>query len=259
MPFQRHRIQLPQANANNLSQDEAFFFLVDDEGKKRKILFHEYDTIYAIPGLYEQIFYDRLRCVSPTKVATNLNAAVAQAHDHTTELRVLDLGAGNGMMGEALYKHGISRMVGVDIIQAARDAAERDRPHVYDAYYVKDFCNLTAEDEEELESWSLNCFTTVAALGFGDIPPEAFVTGLNIIQSDGWVAFNIKETFLDRSDDSGFSRMIRELIFSEYLDLYNMERYRHRLSIEGTPLHYFAVTAKKNGNVPPEWMKEFIG
>jgi hypothetical protein len=121
-----------------------------------------------------------------------------------------------------------------------------------------DFCNLGSNEAEELSSWSLNCLTTVAALGFGDIPPKAFMVALNVIRSEGWVAFNIKETFLDESDDSGFSRMIRELIFSKYLDLYHLERYRHRLSIDGNALYYFAVTAKKISDVPTEWMDRYI-
>ena len=32
------------------------------------------------------------------------------------------------------------------------------------------------------------------ALGFGDIPPQAFFTALQLIPENGWVAFNIKET-----------------------------------------------------------------
>ncbi|MEJ2651694.1 MAG: hypothetical protein P8173_07865 [Gammaproteobacteria bacterium] len=96
---------------------------------------------------------------------------------------------------------------------------------------------------------------TVAALGFGDIPPKAFIEAINIIKTSGWIAFNIKETFFDASDESGFSRMIRELIFSKYLDVYHIERYRHRLSIEGEPLYYFAVAGRKNADVPAEFLK----
>jgi len=90
----------------------------------------------------------------------------------------------------------------------------------------------------------------VAALGFGDIPPKAFVEAFNLISESGWVAFNVKETFLDNSDTSGFSKLIRELLFSEYLDLYHLQRYRHRFSLEGEPLYYFALGGKKNGHVP---------
>ncbi len=96
---------------------------------------------------------------------------------------------------------------------------------------------------------------TVAALGFGDIPPKAFIEAFNIIRSEGWVGFNIKETFLDNSDESGFSRMIREIIFSEYLDVYYIERYRHRLSLEGEPLYYFAIAGRKNADIPKNFLE----
>jgi len=121
-----------------------------------------------------------------------------------------------------------------------------------------DLCNLDESETEDLSSWSLNCLTTVAALGFGDIPPKAFMVAFNVIQSEGWVAFNIKETFLDNSDSSGFSRMIRDLIFSKYMDLYHLERYRHRVSIEGEPLYYFAVAGRKNYDVPREFYDKYF-
>jgi SAM-dependent methyltransferase len=170
-------------------------------------------------------------------------------------LRVLDLGAGNGMVGEELKKHGVSRLVGVDIIKEACEATERDRPGVYDAYYVVDFCNLSEEERDEISSWSFNCLTTVAALGFGDIPPKAFMEAFNLVNDNGWIAFNIKETFLDRSDETGFSKLIRELIFSKHLELYHLERYRHRLSVEGEPLFYFALGGRKNSDVTRHFLK----
>ena len=123
---------------------------------------------------------------------------------------------------------------------------------IYDDYYVADFCNLTEELREGLQEWSFNCLTTVAALGFGDIPAKAFIEAFNILQSKGWIAFNIKETFLDKRDESGFSTAIRELIFSEYLDVYYLERYQHRLSMEGQPLYYFAISGRKNADIPQD-------
>ncbi|GAH76314.1 unnamed protein product, partial [marine sediment metagenome] len=82
----------------------------------------------------------------------------------------------------------------------------------------------------------------------------AFMEAFNILQSKGWIAFNIKETFLDKSDESGFSVAIRELIFSEYLDVYYLERYQHRLSIEGQPLYYFAIAGRKNADVTQDFL-----
>ena len=249
----RHRIQFPPADVRELDQDEVYFYLLDGD-LKEKVRLHDYDRIFALPGLYEQVVYERLKCQSPATVAEVLRYSVSQSRQQLNGLRVLDLGAGNGMVGEELKNHGISRLVGVDITPVARVAAERDRPGVYDTYYVMDFCNLTDSDRSELESWSCDCLVSVAALGFGDIPAQAFLEAFNIIETDGWVAFNVKETFLDRSDDSGFSQLIRELIFSEYLDLYHLQRYRHRFSIEGEPLYYFALGGKKIADVSPSFV-----
>jgi len=250
----RHRIQFPKSGSSNLNQDEAYFFL-QGSGGQRKIRFHDYDEIYQVQGLYEQIFYDRLKCTSPAKVANILESSLKQSEDNLSELRVLDFGAGNGMMGEELKKHGISRLVGVDIIPEAYEATVRDRPGLYDAYYVEDFTDLDADKKEDIASWQCDCMVTVAALGFGDIPTKAFIESFNIIKKQGWVAFNIKETFFDMSDESGFSKMIRELLFSKYLDVYHIERYRHRLSIEGEPLYYFAIAGRKNADVPDEFLE----
>jgi SAM-dependent methyltransferase len=257
MNNKRYRIQFPKSECQNADQDEAFFYLLESKGQE-KIKFHDYEVIYNIPGLYEQIFYDRLKCCSPKKVTEILSTSVAQTNENFTELRVLDVGAGNGLMGAELKKYGVSRLVGIDIIPEAKRATERDRPHIYDAYDTIDLCNLDESEAEDLSSWSLNCLTTVAALGFGDIPPKAFMVAFNIIQSEGWVAFNIKETFLDNSDTSGFSRMIRDLIFSKYMDLYHLERYRHRVSIEGEPLFYFAVAGRKNYDVPKDFYDKYF-
>jgi predicted TPR repeat methyltransferase len=236
----------------NLGQDEAFFYLVNSKGKKEKVLFHDYSKIFKTPGLYEQIFYDRLRCNSPEIVTEILHKAVINSKENFTQLRVLDFGAGNGLMGEALKKYGVSRMVGADISKEAARATDRDRPGIYDEYYVEDFSNLKGSVKEELTDWSFDCLTTVAALGFGDIPVSAFFQAMNLVKKDGWAAFNIKESFLKPSDNSGFSTFIKQLILSDYLDVHFIERYQHRLSIEGEPLYYFAIVARKRDHVPTD-------
>ncbi len=249
----RHRIQFPPADVRELCQDEVYFYLMEGDSK-RKIRLHDYDRIFEVPGLYEQVVCERLKCQSPATVVDVLRYSVSQCQRDLNELRVLDLGAGNGMVGEELKKQGVSRLIGVDIISEAQAATERDRPGVYDAYYVMDFCSLSDDERDVLKLWSVDCLISVAALGFGDIPAEAFLEAFNMVGKDGFVAFNIKETFLDRSDDSGFSQLVRELIFSEYLDLYHLQRYRHRFSIEGEPLYYFALGGKKTADVPPSFI-----
>lgn len=249
---QRYRVQFP-AETGQLNQDEAYFNLLEGE-RRLRIRFHDYNEIYKRPGLYEQVFYERLKCNSPQVITDILARAVQADSGSLSELRVLDLGAGNGVMGELLAQKGVARVVGADIIPEAREAALRDRPGVYDEYYVGDFGNLNTDQREAVSTWQPDCLTCVAALGFGDIPPVTFFRALEFVAEGGWVAFNIKETFLDRTDESGFSRMIRELIFSDYLDIHHLQRYRHRLSMEGKPLFYFALVARKVKHIPEKML-----
>lgn len=255
--LRRHRITFPKHGTSSSSQDEAFFYIQSSKGR-RKLRLHDYADIYNLEGLYEQLFYDRLKCSSPKKVVSILHSALGSSFEQITELRVLDFGAGNGIVGEELKNFGVSRLIGVDILPEARDAVLRDRPGMYDAYLVEDFTELSKGRREEIASWNCDCLISVAALGFGDIPVRAFVEAFNIIGEQGWVAFNIKETFLDKKDETGFSKLIRELIFSDFLDIYHMERYRHRLSIEGEPLFYYALAGRKNSDVPKEFLKEIL-
>jgi predicted TPR repeat methyltransferase len=200
--------------------------------------------------------YERLRCNSPEKVADLLHRALNTVREPITELRVIDLGAGNGMMGEVLKRRGVARMVGADLIPEARDAAYRDRSTVYDDYYVADFTNLDSDVLEELQDWRLDCLTCVAALGFGDIPPKAFFYAMKLVRTDGWLAFNIKDSFLDHTEQSGFSRLVRELIFSKYLDVYHLELYRHRLSMEGAQLFYYALVGRLTASIPEDFLEQ---
>lgn len=241
---ERHRIRLPEVDFSHESERDVYFVL-DEAETSRRIRFHDYDSIYAVPGLYEQIFYERLKCDSPHFLAKRLDEVLAAAGDDLNRQRVLDFGAGNGMMGEELARHGVSRLVGADISQAAEDALHRDRPGLYDAYYTAD---ITADDpalHDALQRWRFTCLTTIAALGYDDIPAAAFREAFNLVCDGGWIAFNIKETFLGESDASGFSVFVKRLISGEFMQLHHLERYRHRISVEGNPLYYCAVIGRK--------------
>lgn len=252
---QKYALKLPPNEPFQLAQDEAYFFLETAEGEQ-KIRFHDYAEIYRHTGLYEQLFYQRLKCQSPQKVGALLKKTVEESGASFTQLRVLDVGAGNGMMGEILMEYGVARLVGIDILPEAKHAAERDRPAVYDEYLVVNLTVMQPEELIRLQQWHFDCMTTVAALGFGDIPPKAFANAFNLIEENGWIAFNIKETFLSQKDNSGFSTFIKRLILSDYLNLYHLERYRHRLSIDGMPIYYYAIIGRKMRQIEEEFMAE---
>ena len=67
---------------------------------------------------------------------------------------------------------------------------------------------------------------------------------------------NIKETFLLESDTSGFSRLIKQLLVNDALEVHHLERYRHRISIDGRPLFYYALVGKKESDIPHHIMSK---
>lgn len=251
----QHNIKFPPTEPHTLNQDEAFFTLLEN-GVETKLRFHEYGEIYRRPGLYEQLFYQRLKCNSPKKVGDILAKVLRENRIEASELRVLDLGAGNGMFGEQLQAVGIARVIGVDISPEAKAACERDRPGQYDAYYICDFSKLSDPASEAIREWQVDCLSCVAALGFGDIPALAFANAFNMIAAGGWVAFNVKETFLLESDRSGFSRLIKALLLSDVLEVHHLERYRHRISIDGRPLFYYALVGRKEFDIPAHMLAD---
>src|SRR5439155_9831413 len=93
-----------------------------------------------------------LECQSPDVIAKLLKEELQQHGYEPDSLRVLDLGAGNGLVGERLRNIGVGTLVGVDIIAEAREAAMRDRPDVYDEYHVADMTALPTEVHERLAS-----------------------------------------------------------------------------------------------------------
>ena len=236
-------IRLPET-VHGVDQDEEWCEVLV-KGEKRRIRFHDYASVFRIPGLYEELFYEHLECCSPSYIANLLDSVVREYGESLDELRVLDVGAGNGMVGDEFQDLGVPSIVGIDIIPAAKEAATRDRPNVYDDYRITDLTDLPEDEEERLRRNDANCLTTVAALGFGDIPPLAFAKALDLIATPGWLAFNLKEDFLREQDSSGFSRLIRELNRDGYIQTLCYRRYQHRVSITGEPLFYVAVIARK--------------
>jgi predicted TPR repeat methyltransferase len=227
---------------------------VELDGVKRRIRFHDYHEIYRIPGLYEYLFCDKLGCVSPEVVTNLLEDAVAKSSASLSELDILEIGAGNGIVGELLKRQGVNTIVGVDIVPEAAEATRRDRPSVYDDYYVADLENLSPDTRKNLEAKSFNCLVAVGALGFGDIHPKAFASAFSFIAQDGWIAFNIKEDFLEKSDKTGFSRLIGEMVEGDILEVQVKHQYRHRFSVDRRPLHYVGIIAKKKAAIPEQML-----
>ena len=238
-------IAFPKVNED--AEQDAECCEVTLDGERRRIRFHDYAEIYEVRGLYEHLFYEVLDCRSPDVVCDLLREQLeAGGHDPADQV-VLDLGAGNGMVGECLKKMGCGTVVGADILPEAAAAAERDRPDTYAEYVVGDLTEPTDEIREAFGRYRFGVLTTVAALGFGDVPPDAFAYAYQQLVVGGWLAFCIKEDFLEDDEPSGFNALVRDMLAEGELEVLARRRYRHRLSASGEPLHYVAMVARKRG------------
>ena len=249
MMTEKFLVTFPEPEDAGAGQDEEYC-IVELDGVKKRIRFHDYHEVYRVPGLYEYLFCEKLGCVSPEVITGLLADSVARSSAAASELNILEIGAGNGIVGELLRKQGPRIIIGIDIVPEAREAARRDRPFAYDDYYIADLENLPWDIRKNLEATDLNCLVSVGALGFGDIPPKAFVQAYNLISRNGWIAFNIKEDFIKETDATGFSRLIRDMVVRDILKIHVEHRYRHRFSVDRRPLHYVGVIAKKKAAIP---------
>lgn len=240
IPF---RLALPEPTARY--EQDVEYCVVDTGSGWTEYRFHDYDQLYKVPGLYEKLFYEILRCQSPS-VVCDLLAEQLTAEDVDPEsLRVLDVGAGNGIVAEELRARRIGKVVGVDILPEARDAAERDRPGAYADYHVVDLTGLDADESAAIASGGFDALTCVAALGFGDIPPEAFRVAFDMVAVDGFLAFTLRDDFLTEGDTSGFAGLVTSLLNAGELEELGSVVYPHRLATSRDELRYRAVVARK--------------
>lgn len=235
-------------------QDEESFEVKVD-GKFKSLRIHDYDQLFSMPGLYEQLVYKKLKCRTPWRLINLLRNVLRDWSVDPESLRVLDLGAGNGIVAERLQKIGVEHIVGADILPEAEVAANRDRPDAYADYLVADFTALDDAQRAALRKEHLNCLTTAAALGFGDIPPAAFAEALSLIEVGGWVAVSIKDSFLaNKQDNSGFAQLMRRLTGEGVLEVHAWHRHHHRLTLAGEDLFYVAIVARKEREMPVEML-----
>jgi SAM-dependent methyltransferase len=236
------RIELDETPGRG--QEEESFVLTRDDGSSERIVLHDYPRVYAVPGLYEEVVQNRLGCASPQVLAETLADAVAAAGASTAGLRVLDVGAGNGVVGEELAARGVRTLVGSDNIPEARDAAVRDRPGLYADYLVGDIADLPAAPRVVREH-GLNALVCAGALGLGHISAASFDRLWAAFPPGSWFAVTIGEALAEPGGSD----------FGDYLDdlardpargeIVHRERFRHRLTMAGAELYYLAIVARK--------------
>jgi SAM-dependent methyltransferase len=204
---------------------------------RRRIDFHDYSSIYAMPGLYERVFYDALGMRSTREVVRLFGEVLeAQGLDPAAQ-RVLDFGAGNGLGGEALREVGVGELVGVDLEPMARTAAERDRPGTYDEYHVGDLGSWSDAELEALRERPPTALLVLSAIGHDHVPAPVLDRALALLGPGGLYAFAVNPAMAPGSDDAagqatGYPEYIEGLLARS--ELLAERRYVHRIRPDGS-------------------------
>jgi hypothetical protein len=209
-----------------------------DDGRTEELQLHEYDRLFALPGAYEHIVHDRLGCRSPEELAAMLAGAVDRIGWERGAMRVLDLAAGNGVSGEALAAHGLNPVLGTDIVPAARDAALRDRPGLYDQYLTLDLLVLTEAQRATVAGLRANALCCVAPVGDDPsmLPPAALRAAGALLQPDALVAYM-------HDPAPGVPDAMTVEPWGEGVPAQELarRRYVHRYTVNGTPFEMDGV------------------
>lgn len=97
------------------------------------------------------------------------------------QAQVLDVGAGNGIAAGRVIDLDLAAIVGIGIIEEGEEAAKPCRQGVYAGYHVADTAELTPTVKQSQEGLDFSGMTVTAALGIGNIPPEAVAHGYNLV------------------------------------------------------------------------------
>jgi len=206
------------------------------DGRIQELHLHDYDELYALPGVYEQIVQDRLGCRSPAEVAGLLARAVDGLGWSREAARVVDIAAGNGVSGEELVAAGLHPVLGSDLVPAARTAALRDRPDVYDDYLTLDLLGLTDAERGAIRGLGANVLCCVAPVGDHAVPAPALAATAALLEPDALVAYLHDVDLVDA--DPVTAEVWGAGVRAEELE---RRRYVHRRTVRGAPYHMEAV------------------
>ncbi|ETR72890.1 MAG: methyltransferase type 11 [Candidatus Magnetoglobus multicellularis str. Araruama] len=232
-----YNIELPDNN-DFLLPSEEYFFMVHN-GFKEKIKLQDYQKIYQIPGLYDQIV-GILKYKTPEVLSNLLNNEFIKISSTISKLTILELGAGNGIAGERLKRSGAKKVYGVDIIEEARDAMNRERPDVYEKYFIEDLSMVSSETDKALKKIKFNCLFCSSALSH--ISPSAFSYAFNLMNNHAWIVLNLwkKSGF-----EEGTGALIKQMEARKILKIIRQENYQHRRTVCGETIICTAMVGQK--------------
>ena len=209
----------------------------DADGRAVETGLHDYAALYAVQGLYEAVYFERLDGRGPRVLAERLGAVVA---DPATA-SVLDVGAGTGAVGSELWRAGFRRIVGTDIEPGSVAAIRRDRGQVYADARVCDLVAPSTQDRAWLRGIAPDVVAVAGAVGFGHLPVEALETLTDLLAPGGLLAVTVARDFASAPELAAHAGLFGGPAYRE------RERVdeRHRRTADGGELELTALVLER--------------
>ena len=134
--------------------------------------------------------------ISPQVTSQSLAKHVA------SDARILDAGAGTGLVGEVLAKMGYTNLVAMDLSQGMLDAAEKKG--VY-----REFHKMALGDQLDYQDDEFDAVICVGVFTLGHAPAGSFDELVRITRPGGHIVFSIRP---DIDETGGFKAKQDELI-----------------------------------------------
>jgi hypothetical protein len=199
---------------------------------------HDYERLYRVPGLYERIVQGLLQCSSPRVAADGLTEALGRLGLDPAGVVLFDLGAGTGIVGELAAAGGVSTIVGVDALEAARTACLRDRPGIYQDYLIGNLAAPAPDLLERLRRHGPTALVSAGAFGGTHAPPAALLTALDLLPSGAPVVFTIDERWMHTDEPDTFGSALARLLSTGPLRPLRRTHFQHRVTTTGAPIYY---------------------
>ncbi len=167
----------------------------------------------AWAGRYDQQLNDNYR-FSPNKSARLLATVLNDKHQ-----AILDVGAGTGMVGEALNKLGYDNITALDV--SANMLAEAEKKQVYLQLVQQDL----ADDLSHLGLAHYDALIAVGVLTFNHAPISALLDLNDLLKDQGYVLLTVREDYLVHHDGlhGVFADMHWELLEHQKFNIFDKE------------------------------------
>jgi SAM-dependent methyltransferase len=244
----QYAVRAPATLQSAYEPDECCEVQIDGHWKRFRL--NDHRAMFAHPGLYEQLLVDQLNCTTPQRAVGTFGEVLFDWHGSPGELRVLEIGAGNGLVAAEMRQLGASAILGIDHRPEASKAVRRDRPWAYDVYLLGRLSMRKSQLRRHVESFAPNCLVMLAGDNEDSLDAAAFAAAWNLLTDQAWVVFSMSETSLCSGRQARFQQLIRKMTELGCIQMECYRRYVHRVTMGGVPVCHVLFVARKLQPVP---------